>query len=58
MPSIGFKTSMAGIEFFVEDPAFRPHLGDAVSVSGVADIFDDALELDGSAGNPAEPYLS
>ena len=50
------QDSTAGIEFFVEDPAFRPHLGDFVSVSGVVDIFDDALELDGSAGNPAEPY--
>jgi hypothetical protein len=50
------QDSTAGIEFFVEDPTFRPHLGDVVSVSGIVDIFDDALEMDGSAGNPAEPY--
>jgi hypothetical protein len=50
------QDSTAGIEFFVEDPTFRPHLGDVVSVSGVVDIFDDALELDGSADNPQEPY--
>jgi len=50
------QDSTAGIEFFVVDPSFRPHYGDVVSVSGVVDIFDDALELDGSAGNPAEPY--
>jgi hypothetical protein len=51
------QDSTAGIEFFVEDPTFRPHLGDVVSVSGVVDIFDDALELDGSANNPQEPYF-
>jgi len=50
------QDSTAGIEFFVEDPTFRPHLGDVVSVSGVVDVFDDALELDGSANNPSEPY--
>jgi hypothetical protein len=50
------QDSTAGIEFFVEDPTFRPHLGDVVTVSGVVDIFDDALELDGSANNPSEPY--
>jgi hypothetical protein len=31
-------------------------MGDLVTVSGVVDIFDDAVELDGSANNPAEPY--
>jgi len=51
------QDSTAGIEFFVVDPTFRPHLGDVVSVSGIVDIFDDAVELDGSAGNPAEPYF-
>ena len=50
------QDSTAGIEFFVTDPTFRPHLGDLVTVSGVVDIFDDAVELDGSANNPSEPY--
>jgi Immunoglobulin I-set domain len=51
------QDSTAGIEFFVEDPTFRPHFGDVVSVSGIVDIFDDALEIDGSAGNASEPYF-
>jgi hypothetical protein len=51
------QDSTAGIEFFVEDPTFRPHLGDVITVSGVVDIFDDAVELDGSANNPQEPYF-
>ncbi len=50
------QDSTAGIEFFVVDPTFRPHLGDVVSVSGIVDVFDNALELDGSANNPSEPY--
>jgi hypothetical protein len=51
------QDSTAGIEFFVVDPTFRPHLGDVITVSGVVDIFDDALELDGSPSNPQEPYF-
>jgi hypothetical protein len=50
------QDSTGGVEFFVIDPSFRPHLGDLVTVSGVVDIFDDAVELDGSANNPQEPY--
>jgi len=50
------QDSTAGIEFFVIDPTFRPALGDVVTVTGVVDIYDDALELDGSANNPSEPY--
>jgi hypothetical protein len=50
------QDSTAGIEFFVEDPTFRPHLGDVISASGVVDIFDNTVELDGSANNPSEPY--
>jgi hypothetical protein len=50
------QDATAGIEFFVVDPNFRPHLGDVVTVSGVVDIYSDAVELDGSANNPSEPY--
>jgi hypothetical protein len=50
------QDATGGIEFFVIDPSFRPHYGDVVSATGVVDIFDDAVELDGSAGNPQEPY--
>ena len=50
------QDNTAGVEFFVIDPTFRPHLGDLITVSGVVDIFDDAVELDGSANNPQEPY--
>ncbi len=53
------QDSTGGIEFFVATPlipTFMPKLGDLVTVSGVVDIFDDAVEFDGSANNPAEPY--
>ncbi|HEY3863258.1 MAG TPA: immunoglobulin domain-containing protein [Verrucomicrobiae bacterium] len=50
------QDATGGIEFFVIDPTFRPHQGDVISATGIVDVFDDALELDGSANNPSEPY--
>jgi hypothetical protein len=50
------QDSSAGIEFFSVDTTFRPSLGDVITVSGTLNIFDDDLEIDGTANDPALPY--
>jgi hypothetical protein len=50
------QDSTAGIEFFVEDPSFRPALGDVITVAGTLSIFDNNLEIDGTLNDPALPY--
>jgi hypothetical protein len=50
------QDATAGIEFFVADTTFRPNLGDVISVSGYLNVYNDDLELDGTADDPAAPY--
>jgi PKD repeat protein len=52
------QDSTGGIQFYVDDPTFRPNAGDEVHATGTIEIYQNALEFAGPnpINNPAEPY--